>query len=172
MFYTTIIIWVILDLFTKNLALNNLQEQINIWGDFLFFKYVENTGVAFSVQVPFLKYFTVLLIIGIFFYYFSEKKQICSPFLLGKRKELSEGVSFRAGLSYEKIKNLKLLDLSFWLILAWAIWNWYERIFNEKVIDFIWVKYFSVFNLADTFISIWAIIYLYLILYPLALEKE
>jgi signal peptidase II len=136
MFYLIIIIWVTLDLFTKNLALNNLQEQVNIFSDFLFLKYVENTWIAFSLQISGLKYLTIFLIIWIFYYYFFERKVI---------------------------KNKKLIDLSFWLVLAWAIWNWYERILNEKVIDFIWIKYFSVFNLADIFISVWAIIYLYIL---------
>jgi len=135
MFYLIIIIWVILDLFTKNLALAYLQDKINILWDFLYLQYFENTGIAFSTQIPWLKYFTVFLIIWIFYYYFKEVKNT---------------------------KNKKLLDLSFWLILAWAIWNWIERIFYWKVIDFIWVKYFSVFNLADSFITIWAILYLYL----------
>ena len=133
MFYIIIVIGVILDLFTKNLALNYLQDRVDILWNFLYFKYVENTGIAFSTQIPGLKYLTIILIIGIFYYYFYEKKNI---------------------------KNKKLLDLSFWLILAWAIWNWIERIFNEKVIDFIGVKYFSVFNLADIYITIWAFIYL------------
>jgi signal peptidase II len=136
MFYLIIIIWVTLDLFTKNLALNNLQEQVNIFSDFLFLKYVENTWIAFSLQISGLKYLTIFLIIWIFYYYFSERK-------------INE--------------NKRLLDLSFWLVLAWAIWNWYERILNEKVIDFIWIKYFSVFNLADIFISVWAMIYLYIL---------
>jgi signal peptidase II len=136
MFYLIIIIWVTLDLFTKNLALNNLQEQVNIFGDFLFLKYVENTWIAFSLQISGLKYLTIFLIIWIFYYYFSERK-------------INE--------------NKRLLDLSFWLVLAWAIWNWYERVLNEKVIDFIWIKYFSVFNLADIFISVWAMIYLYIL---------
>ena len=136
MFYLIIIIWVTLDLFTKNLALNNLQEQVNIFSDFFFLKYVENTWIAFSLQISGLKYLTIFLIIWIFYYYFSERK-------------INE--------------NKRLLDLSFWLVLAWAIWNWYERVLNEKVIDFIWIKYFSVFNLADIFISVWAMIYLYIL---------
>jgi len=155
MFYIIIIIWVVLDLFTKNLAFKYLQEQVSILSDFLYLAYHENTWIAFSMELPFIKYFTIILIIWIFYYYFLERKQICSPFLLSKRKD--------SGMSYEKRKYLFLLDLSFWLILAWAIWNWIERIFNEKVIDFIWVKYFSVFNLADSFITIWAIIYLYIL---------
>jgi signal peptidase II len=136
MFYLIIIIWVILDLFTKNLAYKYLQNQVKILWDFLSFKYVENTWIAFSTQIPWLKYLTVLLIIWIFYYYLLEKKQE---------------------------KNNYLLDFSFWLILAWAIWDWIERIFNWYVVDFIAVKHFSVFNLADSFITIWAILYLYMI---------
>jgi len=154
MFYLIIIIWVILDLFTKNLALKYLQDKLNVLWDFLYLQYFENTGIAFSTQIPWLKYLTILLVILIFFYYLKERKTISKSFFLSKRKDL--------GLSYEKRKYLFLLDLSFWLILAWAIWNWIERILYWKVIDFIWVKYFSVFNLADSFITIWAILYLYL----------
>ena len=136
MLYLIIIIWVVLDLFTKNLAFNSLQDRISILWNFLYLQYFENTGIAFSTQVPGLKYLTIILIIWIFIYYFSERKNT---------------------------KNNNLLDLSFWLILAWAIWNWIERVFNWYVIDFIWVKYFSVFNLADSFITIWAVIYLYIL---------
>ena len=60
----------------------------------------------------------------------------------------------------EKKKNDKIMDFAFGLILAWAIWNGYERIVNSFVVDFIWVKYFSVFNLADAFICIWAVIFI------------
>ncbi len=136
MFYLIIVVGVALDLFTKNLALTKLQEQVNIFWDFLFLKYIENTWIAFSIQITWLKYLTIILIIWIFLYYFYEKKTI---------------------------KNNHLLDLSFWLILAWGIWNGIERVFNWFVIDFIWVKYFAVFNLADIFITIWAMIYLYIL---------
>ena len=153
MFYLIIIIWVILDLFTKNLALKYLQDKINVLWDFLYLQYFENTGVAFSTQIPGLKYLTIVLIIVIFYYYFEERKKINLPL---KSKEVSE----RGG-----IWNLFLLDLSFWLVLAWAIWNWIERVFNWYVIDFIWVKYFSVFNLADSFIFLGVFIYLLLLLW-------
>ncbi len=136
MFYIIIITWVFLDLYSKNLALNYLQNKINILWDFFYLKYIENTWIAFSTQIPWLKYLTIILVAWIFIYHFRERK---------------------------KIKNKKLLDLSFWLILAWAIWNWIERVFNWFVIDFIWVKYFSIFNLADSFVTIWAIIYIYIL---------
>lgn len=132
-FYITIIFWVFIDLLSKYFAKLHLQnENINILWDFLFLWYVENKWIAFSINIPFLKIVTIILIFGIFYYYFKE----------------------------EKNKNDKIIDLSFWLILAWALWNWYERIINSFVVDFIWVKYFSVFNLADSFIFIWALLYL------------
>lgn len=132
-FYITIIFWIFIDLLSKYFAKLHLQnENINILWDFLFLWYVENKWIAFSINIPFLKIVTIILIFGIFYYYFKE----------------------------EKNKNDKIIDLSFWLILAWALWNWYERIINSFVVDFIWVKYFSVFNLADSFIFIWALLYL------------
>lgn len=138
MFYLILIIWIITDLFTKNLALVYLQDRVDIFWSFLYLSYVENTWIAFSIQIPsfFLKILTISLIILIFYYYIKEK---------------------------EKQKQTLVLDISFWLILSWAIANWYERVFNSKVIDFIWVKYFSVFNLADSFITIWALLYLYIL---------
>lgn len=135
MFYSVIIVWIILDLFSKNLASTYFQEKISILWDLLFLKYTENTWIAFSINVPLLKLITIILIIWIFYYYFKEEAQ----------------------------KNNKLIDLSFWLILAWAIWNWIERLFNSSVIDFIWIQSFAIFNLADSFITIWAAIYLYIL---------
>lgn len=137
MFYIIIVFWVILDLFTKNLANIYLQNKINILWDFLYLQFILNPWIAFWIKIPsiLLKIITISLIIMIFCYYRYEKKE----------------------------NNNKLVDIVFWLILAWAIWNWIERIFNSNVIDFIWVKYFSIFNLADSFITIWVIIYLYLL---------
>jgi len=47
MFYIGIILLVALDLITKNLAKENLQETQNLVGDFLYLKYIENPGIAF-----------------------------------------------------------------------------------------------------------------------------
>ena len=131
-FYLTIFLWVILDAISKYFANIYLQEQINIFSDFLFLKYVENKGIAFSVNIPFLKIVTIILILWIFYYYFTEEKK----------------------------KDDKIMDFAFGLILAWAIWNGYERIVNSFVVDFIWVKYCSVVNVADAFICIWAVIFI------------
>ena len=137
-FYIILLVWIILDLFTKNLAYIYLQHKISILWDFLYLKFTLNPWIAFWIEIyPFLlKIITISLIILIFYYYKNERKNN---------------------------KNIKLFDISFSLILAWAIWNALERIFNSYVIDFIWVKYFSVFNLADSFITIGAIIYMYIL---------
>ena len=131
-FYFTIIFGVLLDLVSKYLASLYLKENINLISDFLYLWYVENKWIAFSINVPFLKIVTIILILWIFYYYFTEEKK----------------------------KDDKIMDFAFGLILAWAIWNGYERIVNSFVVDFIWVKYFSVFNLADAFICIWAVIFI------------
>ena len=139
MFYYTLIIGLILDFITKYLAVTHLKSQINIIWDYLYFKQVYNSWIAFGIQIPFwlLKIWTIVLIIWIYYYYILELKE-------------------------EKIqKNKKIINFSFWLIISGAIWNAYERVFNEKVIDFVWVKYFSIFNMADSFIAIWAIILIY-----------
>lgn len=134
MIYLFIPFLVFLDLITKYIAKIFLTDKLNLLWDFLYLSYYENTWIAFSIWLTwiFLKIITILITWYLIYYYFSVEKQ----------------------------NNNKLVDYSFYLILSWAIWNWFERIFNSKVIDFIWVKYFSVFNLADVFITIWVILYL------------
>lgn len=135
-FYSTLIIALIIDAITKISAQNYLTEKIDILWDFVFLQYILNPWIAFSIQIPtsILKILTIVLIIAIFYYYKTEKKEY---------------------------KNSKIFDISFWLIIWWALWNAYERIIHEQVIDFLWVKYFSIMNFADIFISIWAFLYIY-----------
>ncbi|MDQ7009513.1 MAG: signal peptidase II [Candidatus Gracilibacteria bacterium] len=139
MFYIIVISGVFLDLISKNYALNNFEEKIKIFGDFLYLKQIYNPGIAFGIEIPtfLLKSGTFLLIIGIFLYYRVELK------------------------GEKELKNKNILNISFGLIISGALGNAYERIFNEKVIDFIGVKYFSIFNLADSFITIGATILIY-----------
>ncbi|MDD5770295.1 MAG: signal peptidase II [Candidatus Gracilibacteria bacterium] len=139
MFYILIIFLIFLDLITKYLAKINLLEQKSLIGDFLYLKYVENIGIAFGIPLTgiLLKILTISIIGIIFWYYLKE----------------------------EKNKNNKFINFSFILILAGALGNGYERIFNSKVIDFIGVKYFSVFNLADIFITIGVFIYILVLIF-------
>ena len=135
-FYLTLGLALAIDTITKFSAQYYLTEKINLLWDFVFLQYILNTGIAFSIQLPIflLKILTIVLIIAIFYYYKAEKKLY---------------------------QNNKLLDVSFWLILWWALWNAYERVMYEQVIDFLWIKYFAVMNFADIFISLWAILYIF-----------
>jgi lipoprotein signal peptidase len=137
-FYTSLILSLIIDTVTKLSAQHYLTEKINILWDFVFLQYILNTWIAFSIQIPtiLLKVLTIVLIIVIFYYYKTERKLI---------------------------KNTKNFDISFWLILWWALGNAYERIRHEQVIDFLWIKYFSIMNFADIFISIWALLYIFIL---------
>lgn len=134
MFYFWILFLIFIDLLTKYIAKIYLIFQKNIFGDFLYLKYIENTWIAFSIPLSWiaLKILTIIIIWVIFYHYYKE----------------------------EKVKKSKIIDLSFCLILWWALWNAYERIFNSRVIDFIWIKFFSIFNLADVFICLWVFIYI------------
>ena len=132
-FYCIIIFWVIIDLVSKYLSTIFANEKFPILGDFLYLYHIKNDWIAFSIDIPFLKIVTIVLILGIFYYYFKE----------------------------EKHKKSLLLDVSFWLILAGAIWNAIERILYSAVTDLIAVQWFAIFNIADSFISIGAVIYIY-----------
>ena len=143
MFYLIIILWIIIDLGTKYVAYFFLEENIFLVWNILFLWYVENTGIAFSIQIPsfFLKIWTIILTILIFYYYKDEKAKID---VNNKRKRY-------------------LLDISFWLILSGAIWNGFERVLYGRVIDFIGLKHFAVFNMADSFIFIGGVVYIFLL---------
>lgn len=129
-FYIAIFLTILIDFFTKRIALNYLIWEIIILWDYLKLKLVFNSWIAFSIPINWiiLKIITILLILWIWYYY-----------------------------QYEKIKKSRLLDFAFALILGWAIWNWVNRIISWNVLDFISVKYFAIFNFADIFISVWVI---------------
>jgi len=133
-FYIVLFTSIALDLYTKFISFSHLDKKINIIWDFLYLQLLMNPGIAFWVQLDqiVIKILTICLILWIFYYYFSEE-----------RKEKSI-----------------LTDVAFWMILWGAIWNGIERVFRWEVVDFIWVKYFSVFNIADICITLWAILYI------------
>lgn len=127
--YASIGAWILLDLVTKYLAQVFLVVKIPLLGNFLSLELYKNPGIAFSFPLSgiFLKVVTLALIFGIIYYYWKEERR----------------------------KQNIWIDIAFCLILAGAIGNGVERIFLGEVTDFIAVQYFSVFNLADAFITIW-----------------
>ncbi len=127
-----LILWLlILDAITKLIAPEYFREAWVIIPWLLNFQYFENTWIAFSIPITgvFLKVLTVVLIFGIFWYYWKE----------------------------ERPKHSRLLNLSFAMIFAGALGNAWERIFRWYVTDFISVEYFAIFNFADSYITLWAI---------------
>lgn len=134
--YVFLIIWLIsLDTLSKLFAEQFLRDPITLFPSFFSLEYVQNPGIAFSIPLTgmFLKIITLILIFWIIWYYFKEEKQ----------------------------KHSRILNLSYSFVIAGALGNAWERLWRWYVTDFISVEYFSVFNLADSFISIWAIWLIY-----------
>jgi signal peptidase II len=131
-----IIILIFFDYLSKYYAYKLLaSKKIDLLSNFIYFELYKNKWIAFSMNLPFIKIITIIIIGAILYYY----------------------------IKYERSKNNKFLNISYILIISWALWNARERIFLWEVTDFIWVKFFSVFNLADIYISIWIILYLIII---------
>ncbi len=131
MIYILSIIWLTwVDALSKYLAVEYLSHEVFLIPWVLSLEYVQNTGIAFSIPITWiiLKVVTLVLIFGIFWYYWKE----------------------------EKSKKSFLLNLSYTLIFAGAIWNAWERIFRWYVTDFIAVEHFAIFNLADSYITLGA----------------
>ena len=130
MFIASIFITVVLDYITKIYAQSVFVERHQVLGDYVYLEYLRNPWIAFSLPVQglLLKIITIVLILWISYYYIYCEK-----------------------------KNL-WTNLWYWVLLWGALWNAYERIVYWSVTDFIGVKYFSVFNFADSFIFIWVFI--------------
>lgn len=133
MIYIIIIICYAIDIITKKAAVSYIWDNsIGLLWDFVYLQTLTNTGIAFSIPLSgiLLKIITIILISAIFVYY----------------------------IKYEEKKKWNII--SYGLLLWWALWNAHERIIHSWVTDFIWVKYFATFNMADTFICIWIFILL------------
>lgn len=111
----------------KYMAEISLTTPVALIGDWVTLKLAYNSGIAFSLPIQglFLQILTLILVFGIIIYYSNT----------------------------EKPKKSRLLDTGYALLLSGAISHAYERIFIGHVIDFISVKYFAVFNIADIFIT-------------------
>ena len=68
------------------------------------------------------------------------------------------------GIIVYTIKKEKKYELELGIILAGAIGNLIDRIIYGHVIDFIHIKYWYVFNLADAYITIGIILIIYKII--------
>ncbi len=119
------IFFVGLDCFLKVFAFNNSDYKLNLIGEILKFNYKENYYIAFSLPLAgsFLIVLIILIIIGLMFFYL-----YC--------------------INRKRYNNLIPLSL----IILGASSNLYDRIRYGFVIDYLDLKYFTVFNLSDAMI--------------------
>ncbi|HEY5714580.1 MAG TPA: signal peptidase II [Candidatus Gracilibacteria bacterium] len=128
----SIVILIMLDQWTKSLAVKYLQEPWVIVKYWLELRLAENEGVAFSLPVP--SVLVLLLALCVVGY-----------------------------LAYQiRTKNLFNIEVFVYiLVMAGAIGNVIDRLMNQgKVIDFIAIGSWPVFNVADSCITVGIVVYM------------
>lgn len=113
-----------LDMITKTFA-TNITSPILIIDNFIKFDYVENQGAAYGI---------------------GQGKQIV--FILIAIFVVISVIWFVLHINHKH----KVIFYSMAFLLAGTVGNCLDRIFNGYVVDFISIKNFPVFNLADVFI--------------------
>ncbi|WP_296254888.1 signal peptidase II [uncultured Ezakiella sp.] len=131
------------DQYTKYLAANNLMENsIDIF-NWLKLTYVENSGAAFGMLAGKQTFFIILT---------AAVLVVFSAYVINHRFEFN---------TLEKI--------ALTLFLSGAVGNFIDRLMNAYVIDFISVRLFNVydfpvFNLADCYISVAAVLFIIIVI--------
>lgn len=122
------------DALSKLLSEKYLETQIVLIPRVFSLEYYQNSGIAFSFPLTgiALKIITCILIFGIIWYYVTQ----------------------------EKHKKYLPVRIAYILILAGALGNAWERLFHGYVTDMLSLEYFAVFNLADSYITLWALLLL------------
>ncbi len=121
-----VVFFVILDRFFKFLAISDyLDKPIFILGDVFKFNFTFNYNIAFSLPISgiFLNFLIVLIVLALLY----------ELLFLAKREEWS-----------------KVAPLTF--VIFGAISNMFDRFKYGFVIDYLDLKYFTVFNIADIMI--------------------
>lgn len=133
---------VILDQLAKYLVAANISSTqiVEVLPGLVEFVYVKNTGAAFNIlsgKLGFLSIISVLFSIGVVIYMFVKKPQS------------------------------KLFKTALLLLVSGAVGNAIDRIFRGFVVDFIRVEFidFPVFNIADIFITVGAVLYIVYLLF-------
>lgn len=140
----SIIILILLDQLTKNLAILNLKDKpaYIIWSGVLELNYLENKGAAFGMlqnQKVFFIFVAIVILIVI-------------GYVLVKTPD---------------DKKYTVLHILLSLIAAGAIGNMIDRIRYDYVVDFIYFVLinFPIFNVADIYVSVSTVILVILLLF-------
>lgn len=124
-----IIVGLILDRLTKIYAINNFIEN-PIEGPIINLTYLENRGAAFGILQDkriFFLLITVAIVLYLFYHFYTTYKT-----------------------------NPKILNVALAMIISGALGNFYDRLVNSYVVDFIEFSFvnFPVFNIADIFVTL------------------
>lgn len=128
-YFLIIVVGIVLDRLTKIYAVKNLMVN-PIESKFINLTYLENRGAAFGILQD-KRILFVILTISIVLY-----------------------------LIYYFVKNIKknptILNIAMAMIISGAIGNFYDRLFQAYVVDFIEFSFvnFPVFNVADIFVTV------------------
>ena len=154
LFLVSALVLVLLDQYTKYIALTQLKPIYNVTfiEGFMDFTFVENRGAAFGMLNGARWFFvivTVLITVGIIYY-------------------VAKKIPKDAGREY------KALKFSLMLILAGAWGNVYDRIFRGYVVDFFEFTFFKypVFNVADIYVVCGAILMSVVVLFFIKDEED
>ncbi|WP_329383465.1 signal peptidase II [Anaerofustis butyriciformans] len=138
-YYLIVILCIIIDQISKYIVINNLKPigSIPIIKNVFHLTYCENTGAAFSMFSKNTAVLTAVSLVFIFLVFF---------FLL---KSIKKG------------KTSKIMSFGLAFILGGAIGNFIDRFFHGFVTDFFDFRLinFAIFNVADIFITIGAILF-------------
>lgn len=157
-FLSVALLGTITDLVTKHLAFNMDTDVI---ADVLRFKFVLNKGIIWGLfsqgsflflVIPALAVPLIILMFKYISLFTSDKKIPANPD--------DPVIQDNNPAARPNNKVMVMLSIAFGLILAGAAGNLYDRIVYEAVRDFIdfYIINWPIFNLADTFITIGAII--------------
>lgn len=143
MFYILILIAILaVDILTKIFAVKSLLpiKTVPLWKDVFHLTYVENRGAAFGVFQNGRVFFIVVTVLVIAFGIFAL---------------------------YKYYKNSKLPKIAITFIIAGATGNLIDRIFRGFVVDFLDFRLinFPVFNVADIFVVIGAVLFAIFIIF-------
>jgi len=148
-------------LITKNLFQN---QSIPIIKGIFHITLVHNRGAAFGILKNQIPLFIITSLFAIILIYFNLKKiafgdNLKVRFLSGFRKVL---YTF---LHHKENRQSKSYSIALSLILAGALGNLVDRLFFGYVIDFLDFRIWPVFNVADSAITVGAILLGWLILF-------
>lgn len=124
-----IIVGLILDRVTKIYATNNFIEN-PVQGPIINLTYLENRGAAFGILQDrriFFILITVAIVLYLLYYFYKSYKI-----------------------------NPNILNIALAMIISGALGNFYDRLINGYVVDFIEFSFinFPVFNIADIFVTL------------------